>query len=93
MADLKKPKEQAVGILVGNIRFTNEEKTKGLVPLLGQPHLRANVDITMTHLANDHSCDRGCSVLTGLPCCHQIALANAVGVTTSSISCMKLTQL
>jgi hypothetical protein len=58
---------------------TNEEKTKGLVPLLGQPHLRAKVDITMTHLASVRSCDRGCSVITGLPCCHQIALAEAGG--------------
>ena len=24
-------------------------------------------------------CDLGCSVLTGLPCCHQLALADAVG--------------
>jgi hypothetical protein len=79
MADLKKPKEQAAGIVVGDIRFTNEEKTKGLVPLLGQPHLRAKVDITMTHLASIRSCDRGCSVITGLPCCHQIALAEAGG--------------
>ena len=79
MGDLRKPKEQAAQIATGETWFTNAEKTKGTVPLLGKPHLKAKVDLTKTYLANVHSCDRGCSVVTGLPCCHQLALADAGG--------------
>jgi hypothetical protein len=38
---LWKPKEQAEQIATGEICFTKVEKTKGTVPLLGKPHLKA----------------------------------------------------
>jgi hypothetical protein len=77
MESLKKVKEQAARIAPGDIRFTNPDKTKGTTPLLGKPKKVASVDLSKMHMVDKGACDQSCSVLTGFPCCHQIAFADA----------------
>lgn len=77
MEQLKKVKEQAARITPGDIRFTNLEKTKGIVPLLGNPRKMASVDLSKMPQVDKGACDQSCSVLTGFPCCHQISFVDA----------------
>ena len=58
----------------------NTTKTTGTTPLLGKSNKTAAVNLNKMAEANKGACDRSCSVGTGLPCHHQIALADAAGL-------------
>jgi len=79
MAAMGPARERAARIPAGQIRFTNAERTTGTVPLLSLPGKRAGVNIVKMEDADKGACDRSCSVTTGLPCCHQLALVDAGG--------------
>ena len=58
----------------------NTTKTTGTTPLLGKSNKTAAANLNKMAEANKGACDRSCSVGTGLPCHHQIALADAAGL-------------
>jgi len=80
MKKLLKTREAAARIPIDKIRFTSADKTIGTTPLLGKVNKAAAVNLNKMPEANKAACDRSCSVGTGMPCHHQIALADAAGL-------------
>ena len=76
---MMKAEAAAAIIQSSGITFSNAEQTKGQVPLVSNPGKSAAVDLSCVHKANTEACDQACSVVTGLPCCHQVAFAIAAG--------------
>jgi len=76
---MMKAEAAAANIQSSGITFSNAEQTKGQVPLVSNPGKSAAVDLSCVHKANTEACDQACSVVTGLPCCHQVAFAIAAG--------------
>lgn len=79
MLKLHETNVAAAKIPVDKIKFTTTDKRSGTVPLNENPTKTASVNMEMMYKMNRESCDRCCSVVTGLPCSHQVAFANAGG--------------